>query len=121
MLQVRGFVDEAAMPVVVNGRLSVARRTHLSQVVSSAGSERATFATARESAGDLRLRARGEGGGLLMPDMDPVDGGVAPDGVDDRVEAVADHSVQALDARADKDVDELFGDVLLGHASRTPL
>lgn len=37
VLQVRLFVDEAAMPATVNGRLSAARRTHLSRVRSSAG------------------------------------------------------------------------------------
>lgn len=57
----------------------------------------------------------GECGGLLVSDLDPLDGRVAANGVDDRVEAVADDAVQALDARPDENVDELLRHVLLGH------
>ncbi|WP_343299097.1 hypothetical protein [Streptomyces sp. SID1046] len=38
VLQVREFVDEAAMPAVVSGTFVAERRIHLSAVVSSTGS-----------------------------------------------------------------------------------
>lgn len=59
----------------------------------------------------------GEGRGLLVPHLDPVDRAGTADRVDDRVEAVTDDAVQAPDPRAHEDVDELFRHVLFGHGS----
>jgi hypothetical protein len=57
VLQVRAFVDDAAVPAIVNGRLSAARRTHLSQVVSSAGSSVLFARCARERQRESQYRA----------------------------------------------------------------
>ena len=71
-------------------------------------------------AGELRLGSGRECRGLLVPDVDPVDAAVlgaagAPNGVDDRVEAVTDDPVDAVDPRVDELGDELICDCR-GHA-----
>ncbi len=49
-----------------------------------------------ELAGEVRLGASGEGGGLLVAGVDPVDPAVGAERVGDAVEAVADHPVDPL-------------------------
>src|SRR3546814_14659785 len=66
----------------------------------------------RQPTGELSLGCRGERGRLLVPDVDPVDTTLrrsarATDGVDDRVERVADDAVDAFHPRLDELVEEL--------------
>src|SRR5690242_8131997 len=70
----------------------------------------------REPPGDLRLGRRREGRGLLVVDVHPLDPRRAAEGVDHRVEAVADEPVDAGDARLPQYLDDLVGD---GGAHRT--
>ena len=53
-----------------------------------------------EAAGDMGVGARGEGGDLLMPDMQPFDAAGSAQRIGEAVEAVADDAVDALDPAA---------------------
>ncbi|KUF18880.1 hypothetical protein AT728_07555 [Streptomyces silvensis] len=56
VLQVRGSVDDAAMPADVSGTFAAERRTHLSRVVSSCGV--ASFFAARCAATRQRVEQK---------------------------------------------------------------
>ncbi len=99
-----------------HGPVGVVEAVDEVQVAGAAGA-----GAGRQLSGDLCLRSGGERGRLLVPDLDPVDVRVAADRVDDRVETVADHPVQAFDACPGEDVDELLRHVLLGHGCALPL
>jgi hypothetical protein len=53
----------------------------------------------RELAGEMRLGAGGEGRGLLVPHMDPINALQAAQRIGEGVERIAHHAVDALDAR----------------------
>ena len=85
------------------------------EAVDEVGVARPAAARAdRELPGQLGLGRGGERGGLLVVDVDPVDPALvgaarAPDGVDDRVEAVADQAVDPSDPGLDEHLDQLVG------------
>ena len=69
-----------------------------------------------ELARQLSLGAGGEGPGLLVAHVHPVEGPVgAANGVGQGVEAVADDSVDPLDALRQQSLDDVVGDLLGGH------
>jgi hypothetical protein len=68
-----------------------------------------------EPAGELRFGAGGEGAGLLMAHMYPVDADVAANGVGDRVEGIAHDSVHRTYTGGEQDLDELVGHCASGH------
>jgi hypothetical protein len=55
----------------------------------------------------MRLGARGEGGDLLVPDMQSLDLALSAKRVGQTVQAVADNAVYPLDARRSEDFGEL--------------
>src|SRR5271154_2344220 len=57
----------------------------------------------------MRLRACREGGDLLVPDMDPLDLPLPADRVGQAIEAIADDSIDSLDARGGQRLRELVG------------
>ena len=63
----------------------------------------------RELAGQMRLGAGREGRDLLVPDMEPLDLALPANGVGQAVQAVADNTVDALDARRCERFRELVG------------
>ena len=70
----------------------------------------------RQPAGQLGLGGRGEGAGLLVAHVHPVDAASRAGGrVDDRVQAVADDAVDPLDAGLTQYLDELLGDGGVAH------
>src|SRR5712671_3591651 len=62
-------------------------------------SRSATPGADSQLAGQLRLRARCECGGFLVPDMHPFDFSLLPQRVGESVERIAYDAVDALDAR----------------------
>jgi hypothetical protein len=74
--------------------------------------------TDRELSGQVRLGAGGEGSGLLVSHMQPLDLALPADRVGEAVEAVADDTVDALDAGRGEGFDELISDGLHGLAPR---
>ena len=62
-----------------------------------------------EAAGELGLRAGGERARLLVAHADPLDAVLAPDGVGDRVERVADDTPHLADAVLGERVDQQLG------------
>jgi hypothetical protein len=69
----------------------------------------ATARAHREPAGDLRLGRGGERGGLLVPDVHPVDAVRAADRVHDRVQAVAHHAVDPPHTGVSHRTNQLLG------------
>src|SRR5208282_2564989 len=67
-------------------------------------------------AGQMRLGARGEGGDLLVADMQPLDLSLTANGVGQAVKAVADDAVDALDAGGCENLGELISNSS-GHLS----
>jgi hypothetical protein len=70
----------------------------------------------REPAGELRLGGGREGAGLLVVHVHPLDVGVAPDRVGQRVQAVPDQPVHPADAGLHEHLDHLVGN-RLAHGS----
>jgi hypothetical protein len=62
----------------------------------------------RQAPGQLRLGSRGEGTRLLVADVNPIDPVRSPDGVHDRIQAVADHAIDALDSGFQQNLDQLI-------------
>ena len=125
-----GFLKEAAADLFAgnvrgdgqhrgSGAVGVVESVDQVQVSRTAGT-----GAHREPAGQLGFRRGGERRGLLMPDVNPVDPALRgaarlPDGVDNRVEAVADYPVDPLHAGGLKLFDEL-GCKFLGHGCTLP-
>ena len=72
-----------------------------------------------ELAGQVRLGAGGEGGGLLVAHVHPVDA-AGPQGVGEAVQRIADDALDALDARGDERLHQLIRDPL-GHGRPSPM
>jgi hypothetical protein len=68
----------------------------------------ATPGADRQPAGELRLGARGEGRGFLVPDLDPRDPAMALQRVDHRIEAVPHKSVDAFDPSLGQVLDQFI-------------
>jgi hypothetical protein len=64
----------------------------------------------RELPGQMRLGAGGEGAGLFVAHMHPLDLTLPADGIGEAIEAVADDAADALDARRGEGFDELVSD-----------
>ena len=75
----------------------------------------------RQSPGEMRLRARGKRGRLLVSHVDPSHVLVSADRVRDSVERVARHPIDPLDSPGDERVHEHVRDVLLRHGTRRSL
>ena len=69
----------------------------------------ATAGAHGEFARQMRLRARRKSADLLMPDMDPLDLPLPADRVGQAIEAIADNSIDSLDARGGERLCELVG------------
>ena len=63
-----------------------------------------------EAAGQLRLRADGEGGGFLVADADPLDAVLLPDRLGDGVEGIADDAPDLGDPVVGERSDDGLGD-----------
>ena len=63
----------------------------------------------RELTGQVRFGAGGEGAGLLVAHMNPLDLALSADRIGEAVEAVADDAVDAFDAGRGEGLDELIG------------
>jgi hypothetical protein len=61
-----------------------------------------------EFAGQMRIRPGGEGGDLLVPDVDPFDLSLSANGIGEAVEAVTDDPVDAFNSRRSKRFGELI-------------
>ena len=72
----------------------------------------------RQLSGELRLGRCRKRAGLLVAHQDPLDPVGAPNGVDQRVEAVADHAVNARHASLAKNLYQLLRHCLLAHCRR---
>jgi len=56
----------------------------------------ATAGTNRKLTGDMRVGARGEGGDLFVPHVQPLNAAMAAQRIGEAVEAVADNAVDAF-------------------------
>ncbi|MPM39416.1 hypothetical protein SDC9_86049 [bioreactor metagenome] len=93
------------------GAVGVVQAVDQVQVARAAGT-----GADRQLTGELGVRGGGEGGRLLVSYVDPVDPTVGraagtADGVDDRIERVADDPVDATDTGLLELSDELFGEL----------
>jgi len=68
----------------------------------------------------MRLRPGGEGGDLLVPDMDPFDLALTAKGIGQAVQAVADDPVNPLDAGGREGLGKLVGNGLR-HRALSPM
>ncbi|GAC1603623.1 MAG: hypothetical protein NVS3B6_14900 [Pseudarthrobacter sp.] len=125
-----GFLEEAAADLLAGNvrgdgqhrssrPVRVVQAVYQVQVAGPAGS-----GADCEFPRQLGLGRSSEGGGLLVPDVDPVDpAGLGtsrlPDGVDDRVQAVAHNPIDPLHPGSLELLDELVGE-FLGHECTLP-
>ena len=68
----------------------------------------ATVSANGELTRQMRLGAGREGRDLLVPDVDPLDFALSPQGVGEAIETIADNAVNPLDARGNKGLRELI-------------
>src|SRR5216684_1753634 len=67
----------------------------------------ATSGADRETACDMRVRAGGERGDFLVPDMQPLHAAMATQGIGEAIEAVAHDSIDTLDTGRGERFDHL--------------
>ena len=72
----------------------------------------ATAGADRQAPGDMGVGAGGEGGDLLVADMQPLDAARAAKRVGEPVQAVADDALDALHSGGGENLDHLVGDGL---------
>jgi hypothetical protein len=64
----------------------------------------------RKIPGQMRVGASGEGGDLFVSNVHPFNFALAPNGVCETIEAVADKPVYTLDPRCNEELDKLICD-----------